>query len=491
MLAGAALFIHYKQDQTLLASAAQQKGDATIAAGTSANSEATGNNATLAQPQNSQSYTSASIPDQATIAQVTTAENSATIPGSSARIDQSSKYNHTASEAATSPVTTTAPGSEGMIAIATERTGETTTAEENRIGALTEQKVNGFVPATQAIANVPDNYTSSNTMHPLLRRNATIGSTTPEAQESIALQKQAEQALTLSSPAGSDAEKKSIADSRWNVGMNYGSSYFAQNINIPGYTITPFRVMFNPDPNMPPPPPEPSMSDESKENMRDARIEFQKNTQAAMSYNVDAKAGFRLGKRLKLLAGLGYSQNTSKTKTSYIVEQYIFKPRTNERIKLQPTTVFLPSLNTFTTDSISVVKTKAPFDVDYSYQMLSVPVGLQVEGNMSEKWFWFAHGGGAVNLLMQTTIKAANPEIASVTYGPTDDSPFRKVQFSGNLGVGLGKRLSNAVSVSFGPEYRHFITSMLAKEHAIANQDKPYTIGVNMGINYMLGQGSK
>ncbi|MBJ6117273.1 hypothetical protein JAO76_03670 [Pontibacter sp. BT310] len=500
VLAGSALVLHYKKDQkdTLLATTTQQQrkpiveqdvtGNATIAANsasTSASPEA--GNYSLTESANNNGFPEAGKQEVPTIAQAQNQNHSrdleerdAGIRSGSASAIAQQNYSYDNADGRTIK----AERSETTELIA----GTAGTNENTGISTDAKAPQETYIPATQAIASVPDNYTSPATINPLLRRNAILGTTTPEenTEEAIAQQAQAGLALALNKPAESDKKEAAVTASRWNVGMGYGSTYFTQNINIPSYTVTPHTIFKLPSVG-PQPEPKPSMSVDSEENMRDARIEFQENTQAAMSYNVDAKAGFRIGKRFKLLSGLGYSQNTSKTRSSYIVEQFLFNPRTNERSKLKPTTVFLPSLSTFTTDSVSVVKTKQPFDVDYSYQMLSIPLGMQVEGNLGQNWYWYATGSVAANFLMQTTIKSSLLEIASVTYSATDDSPFRKVQFSGNMGMGIGKRISNAVNVSVGPEYRSFFKSMLTDDHAIANQGRPYTIGLNMGVSYILG----
>lgn len=486
ILAGSALLMHFKQDQEQAIAVVTQQ--ATI-------DEAELPATTPAQKQTIAAATPAKVPAQPEV----------TPPAAESIVSDELNYNARPAGEVTGPelpysldntiaanntATTDAYQATGLETIATGSTRSSSTTiggyPETAKGTIARQE--NYMPASQAIAAVPDSYTSPSAINPLLRRNATLGTYDTDKLTTDNV-KQPEAALALNTPAGdSKQEKTTGSNSRWNVGMAYGSSYFDQNIAIPGYTVTPPRIMLVPDPTVARQPPGPSISAESEENMRDARIEFEENTQAAMSFNVDVRTGFRIGKRLKLLSGLGYSQNTSKTKTNYIVEQFIFKPRTNERSKLQPTTVFLPSLHTFTTDSVSVTKTKEPFNVDYSYQMLSIPVGLQVEGNLSQKWYWYAMGSTAVNFLMQTTIKTANPEISDVIYSFTDDSPFRRVQFSGNVGLGLGTRISDAVSISFGPEFRTFFKSMLTDDNAVATQGRPYTIGLNMGINYRLDQ---
>ncbi|NEM96723.1 hypothetical protein [Pontibacter burrus] len=487
ILAGSALLMHFKQDQEHATLATAQREQTTI------------NEADLpvtmpAQEQTIAAATPAKVPAQpeVTPSAVETIVSDELIynahPADEVK-SQEPTYSLGNTIAANSTATIDAPQTTDMGTIAGSTKSSSTVIggyPETAKGTIARQE--NYMPASQAIAAVPDSYTSPSAINPLLRRNATLGTYDTDKLATDNVNKP-EVALALNTPGADNKQEKTAgSNSRWNLGMAYGSSYFDQNIAIPGYTITPPRIMIVPDPTVARQPPGPSISAESEENMRDARIEFEENTQAAMSFNVDVRTGFRIGKRLKLLSGLGYSQNSSKTKTNYIVEQFIFKPRTNERSKLQPTTVFLPSLHTFTTDSISVTKTKEPFDVDYSYQMLSIPVGLQVEGNLSQKWYWYAMGSTAVNFLMQTAIKAANPEISDVTYRFTDDSPFRRVHFSGNVGLGLGARISDAVSISFGPVFRTFFNSMLTDDNAVATQGRPYTIGLNMGINYKLDQ---
>lgn len=484
ILAGSALVLHFKQDreQALMAAATMPQKQPAATAPAAANPTIAG---TATEPTQEAGTQTAAIAEEDTFVPQPQASGY-TYDKAVTAVNQPDEHRNTSAKGPAAEAAPKAGQVSELLAVASDRSGNTSAGVQE---VATERS---YVPAGQAIASVPDDYTSPTGMNPLLRRNATLGtySSGDKTQESINLQKQSELALALNTPAKEDKEESTDSNSRWNIGMGYSSAYFSQNINIPGYTITPHRILFNPD-QEPQPKPKPYISMDSEENMRDARIEFQENTQAAMSYNVEVKTGFKLGKRLKLLTGLGYNQNSSKTKTSYIVEQFVFKPRTNERYKLNPTTVFLPSLNTFTTDSVSVVKTKQPFDVDYKYEMLSVPLGVQVEGKLGPAWYWYATSSMAVNFLMQTSIKAAHEAIASVTYGPADDSPFRKVQFSGNVGMGIGKRLSNAVNISAGPEYRSFLQPMLTDENAAAAQGRPYTIGLNMAVNYSLGQQSK
>ncbi|MBW7465789.1 hypothetical protein ABID22_001825 [Pontibacter aydingkolensis] len=343
-----------------------------------------------------------------------------------------------------------------------------------------------FQTARQAITSVPSSYTSEQSIASETGRTRSLVELSQTAvSDYLAKQKKVEEvAIALNTPAtGSEKdEKEATKDNRWSLGLGYAPSYFNQNIQMPNQMMTTVNhrsfAAGGPD-----------KTDESSYNMNQARDEFEANTDPAFSYAAEVKAGFKLYKKIKLLAGIGFTQNTARTKSSYILNQFVYKPGTDQRVAMPATTVFLPSLNNnFTTDSLSVKKTDE-FYVNYRYRHITLPVGLQYEGNISKNWFWYGAGGVAANFLVETTVMASTHEVKDVSYGHSDDSPFRKVQFSGNVSAGLGKRVSNVISVTAGPEFRGYLNSLLAEpEKALAPQGNPYTIGINMSVNYNLGQ---
>ncbi|WP_242926635.1 outer membrane beta-barrel protein [Pontibacter vulgaris] len=349
-----------------------------------------------------------------------------------------------------------------------------------------------FPSASRAIAAVPSSINSyyktaaqQLLLNPDANSNAAQSIDKQLQQGNKNLQKQNEAlVLALNKEAGGGSEKDVAGgNSRWNVSMAYAPSYFEQNIGLPERMMVAVNQRSFAAKG-------PSISSATSDNMEEARDEFAKNTKPAFSYSVDVKAGFKLKNKLKLLTGLGYSQNTARTKTNYVIKQFLFKPYSGERSQLAPSTVFLPSLNNnFTTDSISVARTKNAFDVDYRYEFLTLPLGLQYEGNITKKWYWYAAGGMAANFLMKASIDADTKEVQSVAYSKESESPFRRMQFSGNMSMGVGKRISDVVTVSFGPEMRSFLSTLIENpDKAVATQGKPYSLGLNMAVNYQLGK---
>ncbi|TPE44868.1 outer membrane beta-barrel protein [Pontibacter mangrovi] len=287
-------------------------------------------------------------------------------------------------------------------------------------------------------------------------------------------------------PGQTEANKSSSASGRWSLGMAYAPSYFEQNIGMPSQMMMGAASSFS---SFAPP----IAMQQSARMVEEAREEHEQEVEPGFSFGVEAKAGFKVGRKWKLLAGLGFTQNTARSKSSYVIEQFWRKPGSKQAESPGATTIFVPSLSSnFASDSLSVTKTDE-FNVLYRYRHLTVPLGLQYAGKISKDWFWYASGGVAANILLQTTVLASSAEVQDTNYGPGDDSsPFRKLQWSGNVTAGVGKQLTDQVSVTLGPEYRGYFDTMLSSpEKAYAPQGKPYTLGINLALNYDLGHGRK
>jgi len=272
------------------------------------------------------------------------------------------------------------------------------------------------------------------------------------------------------------------AGSRWSVGMGYVPAYFNQNIGLPHQGAGAMDEMGIADAGV-------VATFTSAQNMREAREEFEKNTEPGFSFGVEAKAGLKLGRHLTLLSGMGFTQNTARTKSSYVISQFWTDLHTSGAATGRSSSIFLPALNTnLAVDSVSVAQTEN-FYVHYRYRHLTLPVGLQYAGTISKDWFWYAAGGLAANFLLETSIRASDETLQQVRYGVGDDSPFRKVQFSGNASLGIGKHMGKGISLAAGPEWKGFFDSLLNEpSKALAPQGRPYTMGINLSVHYELRQ---
>ncbi|RDV15664.1 PorT family protein [Pontibacter diazotrophicus] len=284
-----------------------------------------------------------------------------------------------------------------------------------------------------------------------------------------------------------DSEKEnSKGNSRWSLGMAYAPGYFNQNIGSSGQDMSAASDQMSLMPSSS------SSASISSLYMDEAREEYAENADPGFSFGFEAKTGFKLGKKLKLLTGLGFLQNTTRSRSSYMVQESLGNSYARGFNSSGPSTVFIPSISSnLAADSLYVTRTPE-YKVNQRHRFLTVPVGLQYEGNMGKDWFWYGGAGVAANILLQTTILASSAEVEDVAYDLQDDSPFRKLQWSGNVSGGVGKRLGGNMSVTVGPEFRSYFNTLLAEtENAPLPQGRPYAVGLNMAVNYELNAGKK
>lgn len=329
---------------------------------------------------------------------------------------------------------------------------------------------------SQSAAAASAGYRELNEM--ISERARTLQEAKQEPQQVLSVKK-----ASIKSLGDQEIERQS---GRWSLGMAYAPGMFEQNIGIPGQRMA--GVSYNSIAG-----PNPAALKQADSFISDAQEEYKEEIEPGFSFGVELKTGLKLSKKWKLLAGLGFFQNTARSKSSYTIEQFWSNPRSGQKVSQGPTTILPPVLSSnFAADSMHVAKTD-DFDVVYRYRYLTLPAGVQYEGNVGKDWFWYAGAGVAANVLLESAVLASRSDVREVTYEVDDsNSPFRKLQWSGSVNAGLGKRLSDNLAVTVGPEYRGYFDTMLANpDQARAPQGKPYTLGVTMAVNYDINPGRR
>ncbi|MFD3001172.1 PorT family protein [Pontibacter toksunensis] len=279
-------------------------------------------------------------------------------------------------------------------------------------------------------------------------------------------------------------KEKSEKSSRWSLGMAYAPGYFEQNIGLPDQDMSAAsRLAMDPGVTR--------VSSISNSYMEEARDEYVENADPGFSYGFEIKTGVKLGKKLKLLTGLGFLQNTTRSKSSFLVQQSGGFASANGLVS-GPSTAFAPSLTSDFAQNAPFVVKIPEYKVNHRYRYLTVPVEMQYQGNIGKDWFWYGGAGVAANVLVQATILTSAEGVKDVEYNLQDDSPYRRLQWSGRMSGGVGKRLADNMSVTIGPEFRSYFNTLLAEpENSQAQQGRPYAVGLNMAVNYDLSGGKK
>ena len=303
------------------------------------------------------------------------------------------------------------------------------------------------------------------------------------------------------------SEKSNKANgSRWAIGGGTGSQYFQQNIEFADGTsgnlaYSQQNGFYN------------SIAllnrSSSGNSIEDAKKEFNENTQSAFSYRAAMAVNYRINHKWSLESGLTFIENQAQTNTSYIIykrpsslyntpavkqnnagfaDQFYGVPST----PTVPMTIFLAQLTDGNLDNSNVTIDKVdPFNMYYRYRQVGIPVRLRYQQNHG-KWFNYIQMGGAVNILLKTSILSDSPRIPEVEYTIGQPSPFRQWYLTALGSIGRGLLISDVWQVQGGLDVaRNF--SSLAQEPSLLGTDKDkksYYLGFGLSTSYILGKKS-
>lgn len=294
--------------------------------------------------------------------------------------------------------------------------------------------------------------------------------------------------------------KKNTNTSRWALGGGTGSQYFEQNIkfanagNPMSFTGTAASyansVVYK---------------NVAGNSLEAASKEFDENTRSAFSYRAAVAANYRLNDKWSLEAGLIFAENKAQTTTTYIIYK---KPAALNNIPSLnsgssnfadkqlatnvtiPVTIFLAKLtDNYLNNSYLSVDKVDPFTMYYRYRQLGVPVKLRYQQGRG-KWFNFVQAGGAINVLLQTSILSDSPKVPEAEYTIGQASPFRKWYFTALGSVGRGLKLSEVWQMQGSLDVARNFSALTLSPDQIPNvsQHKSYYVGFGISTSYVIGK---
>ncbi|QNF33165.1 hypothetical protein HUW51_10665 [Adhaeribacter swui] len=297
-----------------------------------------------------------------------------------------------------------------------------------------------------------------------------------------------------------ETKKKSVG-SRWALGGGTGSQYFEQNIkfdNGPGLASASNLQAY-------------SFSNVARNSITNtveaASEEFNENTQSAFSFRAAIGANYRINDKWSIETGLNYAENKAQTLTSYIIYKRPAALNDFANIKPEnafvhdnsnnlnsdvtiPVTIFLARLTDTDLSNAQVTVDKVePFNMYYRYRQLGVPVRMRYQQGRG-KWFNFVQAGGAVNVLLQTSILSDSPKVPAVEYSLGHSSPFRKWYFTGLGSVGRGLKISEVWQVQGSLDLAYSFSTLALSPDQVPNlkQQKPYYVGFGVSSSYVIGK---
>ena len=92
------------------------------------------------------------------------------------------------------------------------------------------------------------------------------------------------------------------------------------------------------------------------------------------------------------------------------------------------------------------------------------------------------NAGVVTNIYLGNRLTTDNPDVAELTIGPGDASPYRDLSFSGLAGVQLGYRFMKKIDIIVEPNYRQSINTLTKSSSNFSTT--PSGFGFMTGLRY-------
>ncbi len=260
--------------------------------------------------------------------------------------------------------------------------------------------------------------------------------------------------------------KSNLADKYW-AGLDVGSGSFDPNFQSGGSSLVAQNLDFNPA----------AFSLTSNELLDTNSPTMREGMTAGESVSLGVNFGLKLSKRWSLQSGLQYARSGSTTETNVVIQS----TQINEGL---PATSQAKSV----TQYLKVVEEEAVVEYDYrdvslrnQFQFASVPVtaGYRL---LDQKFSLQLNAGLITNFYMGNRLEGIGNEIAELTIGPGDESPYKNVSFSGLAGIEFGYQFMKNFDLIIEPNYRQGINN-LTKDGSNFSTN-PSGFGLLTGIRY-------
>ncbi len=188
-----------------------------------------------------------------------------------------------------------------------------------------------------------------------------------------------------------------------------------------------------------------------------------------VGYSMGFSLGMQLSKRWLLQSGVNYANFNSSAQASVLAED------NNKSAPLY--------ISNLTSEELqgSQLNFTNQFDINSSYEFASVPIkaGYML---VDRKFKLILNGGFSTDFFLNNTISDQDNQFDETTLSSGDDSPFRKVYFSGLAGVELGYSLGRNYTLSLEPNYRLSLNSFTKSSSLF--ESRPNLFSISLGLRY-------
>ena len=268
-------------------------------------------------------------------------------------------------------------------------------------------------------------------------------------------------------PVNSRGKKHQMSDEpKYWAGIDVGSGSFNPNYNTNVSSLESLGVSsangFSQNSN--------GLFDSESPNLRE-------NMTPGETVSMGVNFGIMLGDRWRLHSGVQYARAGATTETNILVRTSTLQegiPATGQGKNIPAVAHLVASENVVEYDYEDV-------DMSNVFEFTSIPVkaGYLI---LDQKLSVEVNAGVVTNIYLGNRLTTDNPDVAELTIGPGDASPYRDLSFSGLAGVQLGYRFMKKIDIIVEPNYRQSINTLTKSSSNFSTT--PSGFGFMTGLRY-------
>ena len=268
---------------------------------------------------------------------------------------------------------------------------------------------------------------------------------------------------------GKSKEKKQTDRSKYWAGVDVGSGNFNPNYSSSANSLN-SNLGVNPGAGF-------SMNSNSAFDSESPTVREDMSSGETVTMGVNF--GVKLGNRWTLESGVQYARSDAMTETNVIIKSNSFQ-------EVIPATVQgkrVPEVEQVVSRESVVEYDYQDVDMSNVFEFTSIPVKagyLLLDKKISME----VNAGVIANIYMGNRLSTEDPNIAELTIGPGDSSPYRDLSFSGQAGLELGYRFMKRLDVILEPNYRQSINTLTKSNSNFTTNPSGFALTTGLRYNF-------
>lgn len=206
---------------------------------------------------------------------------------------------------------------------------------------------------------------------------------------------------------------------------------------------------------------------------------IRENMSSGETITMGVNFGMKLGSRWTLESGVQYARADALTETNVVVRTATLQ----EGIPATEQGKDIPEVANIVARQDVVEYDFQDVDMNNVFEFTSIPVKagyLLIDDQFSVE----VNAGVIANIYMGNRLSSNDPDVAELTIGPGDSSPYRDLSFSGLAGIQFGYRLMKKVDVVLEPNYRQSINTLTKSGSNFTTNPSGFALMTGLRFNF-------